>query len=131
MIKTSIALFAVATCLFISVLPAVAHHGRGATYDMKQMKELKGTVTEILWRNPHIAIFMDVKDETGNVTKWAIEHSNITTLSQLGYSRTTLKPGMEVTAYVRPGAKGQPIGLCMKILLADGKEIFQRRVGVD
>ena len=129
--KTLIALFAIVVCVFIGVLPAVAHHGRGATYDMKQMKELKGTVTEILWRNPHIAIFMDVKDESGNVTKWAIEHSNITTLSMLGYSRTTLKPGMEVTAYVRPGAKGQPIGLCMKIVLADGKEIFERRVGVD
>jgi len=128
--KTLIPLTAIVFIL-ISVLPAVAHHGRGATYDMKQMKELKGTVTEILWRNPHIAIFMDVKDDGGNVTKWAIEHSNITTLSQLGYSRTTLKPGMEVTAYVRPGAKGQPIGLCMKIMLADGKEIFQRRVGVD
>src|SRR5215831_10259138 len=101
MTKTLIPAFAVIACLLISVLPAVAHHGRGATYDMK---ELKGTVSEVIWRNPHIAIFMDVKDETGNVTKWAIEHSNITTLSQLGYSRTTLKPGMEVTAYVRPGA---------------------------
>jgi hypothetical protein len=131
MTKTLIPAFAVIACLLISVLPAVAHHGRGATYDMKQMKELKGTVSEVIWRNPHIAIFMDVKDETGNVTKWAIEHSNITTLSMLGYSRTTLKPGMEVTAYVRPGAKGQPIGLCMKIVLPDGKEIFERRVGVD
>ena len=129
--KTLTLLFAVAACLAISVIPALAHHGRGATYDMKQTKELKGTVTEILWRNPHIAIFMDVKDESGKVTRWAIEHSNITTLSMLGYSRTTLKPGMEVTAFVRPGSQGQPIGLCMKIVLADGKEIFQRRVGVD
>jgi hypothetical protein len=130
MTKSLISVIAAAACLLIT-LPAMAHHGRGATYDMKQMKELKGTVTEVIWRNPHIAIFMDVKDETGNTTKWAIEHSNITTLSQLGYSRTTLQPGMEVTAYVRPGAKGQPIGLCMKIKLADGKEIFERRVGVD
>ena len=124
-------LFMVVACLSAAVIPALAHHGRGATYDMKQMKELKGTVNEVIWRNPHIAIFLDVKDDSGKVTKWAIEHSNITTLSMLGYSRTTLQPGMEVTAFVRPGAKGQSIGLCMKIRLADGKEIFERRVGVD
>jgi len=129
--KTFISVFAVTACLFISGLPAAAHHGRGASYDMKQILPLKGTVTEVLWRNPHIAIFMDVKDENGKVTKWAIEHSNIVTLSQQGYSRTTLMPGMDITAYVRPGSKGQPIGLCMKIVLADGKEIFQRRGGVD
>ena len=31
-----------------------------------------------------------------------------------------------MTAYVNPGAKGEPIGLCQKIILPNGKEIFQR-----
>jgi uncharacterized protein DUF6152 len=102
-----------------------AHHGRGATYAKKEIS-LKGTVKEVLWRNPHIAIFLDVKDENGKVTTWAIEHSNVSQLARLGYSKTTLHPGMEVTAVVNPGSKGDPIGLCQKIVLADGKEIFLR-----
>jgi len=102
-----------------------AHHGRGATYAKKEVS-LKGTVKEVLWRNPHIAIFLDVKDENGKVTTWAIEHSNVSQLARLGYSKTTLHPGMEVTAVVNPGSKGDPIGLCQKIILADGKEIFLR-----
>src|SRR5437763_511694 len=77
-------------------------------------------------RNPHIAIFLDVKDDSGKVTTWAIEHSNVSQLARLGYSKTTLRPGMEVTAVVNPGAKGEPIGLCQKFVLADGKEIFLR-----
>jgi Family of unknown function (DUF6152) len=88
-------------------------------------------VAEVLWRNPHIAIFIDVKDESGKVTRWAIEHSNIVTLTQQGYGRTTLKAGQEVTAFVRPGAKGEPIGLCMKIVFPDGRQIFDRNPGVD
>jgi len=108
-----------------------AHHGRGATYDMKKQLSLKGIVTEVLWRNPHIVIFLDAKDSNGNVVKWTIEHSNITTLAQQGYGKNTLKPGQEVTAIVRPGAAGTPVGLCMKMILADGKEIFQRGTGVD
>src|SRR5438552_5992553 len=106
-------------------IPAFAHHGRGATYAKKEIS-LKGTVKEVLWRNPHIAIFLDVKDDSGKVTTWAIEHSNVSQLARLGYSKTTLRPGMEVTAVFNPGAKGDPIGLCQKIILADGKEIFLR-----
>ena|SRR5437867_5761649 len=129
--KKSIRLFALVGGLLVIALPLLAHHGRGATYDMKKQISLKGTVSEVLWRNPHIAIFLDVKDEAGGVTKWTIEHSNITTLVMQGYGRQTLKAGQEVTAVVHPGASGIPVGLCMKIIFADGKEIFKRGTGVD
>ena len=117
--------FLLSTILVLSSIPLLAHHGRGATYAKTELS-LKGTVKEVLWRNPHIAIFLDVKDDSGKVTTWAIEHSNVSQLARLGYSRTTLRPGMEVTTVVNPGANGEPIGLCQKIILADGKEIFLR-----
>jgi len=117
--------FALVAILALSSTPLLAHHGRGATYAKTDLS-LKGTVKEVLWRNPHIAIFLDVKDNNGKVTTWAIEHSNVSQLARLGYSRTTLRPGMEVTAIVNPGSKGDPIALCQKIVLADGKEIFLR-----
>jgi len=118
-------LAAAALALILATTPLFAHHGRGATY-AKQEVALKGTVKEVLWRNPHIAIFLDVRGDNGKVTTWAIEHSNVSQLARLGYTKTTLRPGMEVTAYVNPGSKGDPIGLCQKIVLADGKEIFLR-----
>ena len=103
-----------------------AHHGRGATYDTKRQIALKGTVSQLLWRNPHIAIYLDVKGDDGKTVTWVIEHSNISQLARLGYGRNTLQVGMDVTAHVNPGSRGEPIGLCQKIILADGKEIFQR-----
>jgi hypothetical protein len=118
--------------VIIPILPAgppflFAHHGRGTTFDMSKMTELKGTVTEVQWRNPHIGIFIDVRDETGKVVNWAIEHSNVITLSDEGYNRNTLKPGQEVTAVVNAGTGGRAIGYLFKIVLPDGKEIFHRR----
>src|SRR5215510_2524913 len=110
----------------LNAIPLLAHHGRGSTYDTKKEVPLKGTVKEVVWRNPHIAIFLDVKDPSGKVTTWAIEHSNVSQLARLGYTKGTLRPGMEVTAVVNPGSKGEPIGLCQKVILADGKEIFLR-----
>ena len=123
--------FVVFAGLLTTSIPLRAHHGRGATYDLKRQVSLKGVVAEVLWRNPHIAIILDAKDARGSVVQWTIEHSNITTLARQGYGKNSLKAGQEVTAVVRPGADGAPIGLCMKIILADGKEIFQRGAGVD
>ena len=77
-----------------------AHHGRGSTYDAKKTVDLKGTINKVMWRNPHIQFLADVKGADGKVTTWTIEHSNVSTLARLGYDRTTLKPGMEVTAHV-------------------------------
>jgi Family of unknown function (DUF6152) len=123
------AVFLTVAFMLLAVLgsrPLLAHHGRGSTYDTKKELPLKGTVKEVVWRNPHIAIFLDVKDANGKVTTWAIEHSNVSQLARLGYTKGTLRPGMEVTAVVNPGSKGEPIGLCQKVILADGKEIFLR-----
>ena len=117
--------------LILAASPVMAHHGRGSTYDMKKELSLKGIISEVSWRNPHIAIFLDVKDADGKVTTWTIEHSNITTLAKQGYGRTTLKAGQEVTAVIHPGAAGTPVGLCVKFFLPDGRQVFQRGTGVD
>ncbi len=102
-----------------------AHHGRGDTYIADTTKEIQGTVKEVLWRNPHVAILIDV-EENGQTTTWTIEHSNVSTLARLGYGRQTLKPGMDVTAVIFPGSQDRPIGLCSRIILEDGTQVFMR-----
>ena len=109
----------------------LAHHSRGGTYDMKKQVTLKGTVTEVSWRNPHVAIYMDVKDPDGKVVNWAFENSSVSTLARQGYSRNTLRVGQEITAIVNPSALGAPRGIVVKVVLADGKEIMSRETGAN
>lgn len=107
--------------------PLLAHHGTGISYDLQApLVTIKGTVTEFAWRNPHVSIFIDVKDEKGNVVNWGLEHNNVNSLATLGYHRNTLRPGQEVTAVFHPSRSGAPVGLTVKIILPDGKEILQR-----
>jgi hypothetical protein len=107
---------------------AAAHHGTGISYDLEApLVTIKGVVTEFAWRNPHVSIFLDVKDEKGNVINWGIEHNNVQSLARLGYHRNTLRPGQEITAVIHPSRSGAPIGLTVRIVLADGKEILQRQ----
>ena len=104
------------------------HHGTGISYDLTApLQTIKGTVTEFAWRNPHVSIFIDVKDAEGKVVNYALEHNNVNSLATLGYNRNTLKPGQDVTAVFHPSRSGAPIGLTVKFILADGKEILQRQ----
>jgi len=115
--------------LSVLAAPLNAHHGRGATYDMKKRITLKGTVTRVDWRNPHVVIWMDTKDETGKVVNWGFENAGVSQLAQEGYNRNTLKAGQEITAVVNPAANGGPTAIVVKVILADGSEIMSRERG--
>jgi len=120
----------VLTALYsLATSPLLAHHGRGATYDMKKRVTLKGTVSRIEWRNPHVLIYMDVNDADGKVVTWGFENSGVSTLAQEGYNRNTLKVGQPITAIVNPAANGAPTAIIVKIILADGSEIMSRDNG--
>jgi hypothetical protein len=109
--------------------PLAAHHGRGQSFDMKKQVTLKGIVSQVKWQNPHVLIFIDVKNDAGEVVNWAFENSNVHTLATQGYNRNTLKVGQDVTAIVNPAANGSPLGIIVKVVLADGKEIMSRERG--
>jgi hypothetical protein len=123
--------FVVFAGLLATSISVSAHHSRGGTYDMKKQVTLKGTVTEVAWRNPHVAIYIDVKEPDGKVVNWAFENSSVSTLARQGYSRTTLKVGQEITAVVNPSALGAPRGIVVKVILADGKEVMSRETGAN
>lgn len=125
--KTKLLLASIATLALLSAIQLLAHHGTGISYDLQHNPiVLKGTVTEFRWKNPHVSIFLDVKDETGKVVSWSIECTSIIGYARKGYNRNSLKAGQEVTALVYPSrVKGTPAGTLAKITLPDGKEILQ------
>ena len=104
--------------LFASV--ALAHHGR-AGYG-NEISTVKGTVTEVQWKNPHVFIAFDVKDDKGNVVHWLAELSSPATMLAAGMSRTTLKAGDEIVIKGKVGLEGAPFTLVDSIT-RDGKAI--------
>jgi hypothetical protein len=124
--KRILTLLSVVVALSVIAVPIFAHHGRGATYDGDKETILKGTVTELAWRNPHVLIYMDVKDASGKVVNWAFETSNVSSMSREGWSRNTLRPGQEISVTFNPSRAGAPIGVVRKVTFADGKEITTR-----
>ena len=116
---------------FSVMVPLAAHHGRGSTYDMNKRVTLKGVVSRVDWRNPHVVIYMDVKDDAGKMVTWGFENAGVSQLAQAGYNRNTLKVGQDITAIVNPAANGAPTAIVVKVILADGSEIMSRETGAN
>ncbi len=102
---------------------ALAHHGRGLIYDAKKETTVKGTVTEFLWRNPHVEIGLEAADATATPRQWLIEASSAGVLSTHGWTKRSIKPGEVVTVTFHPGVKGTATGDLMKVVFADGREL--------
>ena len=103
-------------------LPALAHHG-GAAYDMGSRVTLKGVIANFEWTNPHSQVHLDVTDEKGNVVHWDFETQPPSILIHAGWNRNSLKPGDQVTLTAAPTKNGAPVGILMKVVLADGTEL--------
>jgi hypothetical protein len=93
---TGIRLLAAAAGLLAMSMPLAAHHSFAAEYDAKKPVALKGVVTKIDWMNPHVYFYIDVEDEGGKVTNWALEMGPPNGLQRAGWTRNTMKVGDEV-----------------------------------
>jgi hypothetical protein len=77
---------------------AVAHHSFAAEFDRDQPIELKGIVTKIEWTNPHVWVYMNVRDEaTGEMVNWGVELGPPHLLQRSGWRGDTLSIGTQIT----------------------------------
>jgi len=97
----------------------LAHHGRAGYAN--EIQTVKGTVADVQWKNPHVFIGFDVKDDKGNVVHWLAELSSPATMLAAGMSRTTLRTGDEVVIKGKLGVDS-PIVLVDSIT-RDGKPV--------
>jgi Family of unknown function (DUF6152) len=108
--------------LFVSG-PLRAHHGE-TNYDTEKVVSVKGTVTDFQFINPHVQIFLDVKNDKGEIEKWSCEaRSPIMLVRVGGWDKNTLKPGDVITASGFRAKNGSNILRLKKIVLANGREM--------
>ena len=102
---------------------AAAHHSQPGFNPNTKPIELKGTVAEYRWRNPHVLFFWDVKDESGKVVRWVGEFPSVTTSIARGMTKDTFKVGEAVTVTGIPATAGTPALQLRTIVKADGTVI--------
>lgn len=89
-------LFAIVFGSFLVVAPLAAHHSFSAEYDSKKPVTLHGIVTKVEWMNPHVYFYLDVTDDSGSISNWALEMGPPNGLERSGWTRNTMHVGDEV-----------------------------------
>ncbi|HSC16530.1 MAG TPA: DUF6152 family protein [Gammaproteobacteria bacterium] len=103
---------------------AEAHHAFAAEFDINRPVKLTGTVTKIEWTNPHAWVFVDAKDDQGNVQSWAVELVGINDLLRLGWGRDRVKTGDVVNVDGFGARNGTNTANAVSVRLASGELVW-------
>ena len=118
-----IALFVIGVAL-LSAQALSAHHSFAAEFDRNSPVTLTGSVTRVDWGNPHIWVFLDVKDDSGRVSNWGVEGGAPNALFRNGWRKDSLKVGDTVTVEGFKSKDGLPRANANRVTLPDGRRVF-------
>ena len=88
------------------ILPgaALAHHSL-LTYDVDEIVEIEGEVTNVFWRNPHVQLTVRAVDDDGGERVWTVEGSPVNSMERAGIDQAVVSVGDYVSL------AGHPSGL--------------------
>jgi len=102
--------------------PLFAHHSSSA-YDMAHPVDMKGVVTNMEWSNPHVFIYMDMKDDKGTVEQWRVEGNSPNMLFRAGWKKEMIKVGDALQVNGAPAKNGAKDLRLISLTLANGQKL--------
>ena len=109
-------------CLVLSGASARAHHSVPGTFDVNKTVVITGTISRIDWINPHVYIYVDVKERDG-MTTWKIETLPTLHMRRVALSRADIMEqakGGDVTVHLYPAIKNPSAGFLLRVTFAEG-----------
>ena len=102
-----------------------AHHSLTAEFDTNKTVTLSGTITGMKWTNPHSWLYIDVRNQRGQLENWAVEFASPNSLYRRGWRKSDLPPKdvITVVGYPSRDTKTRTIS-ATDVKLPDGRTLF-------
>ena len=106
-----------------------AHHGQVGLFDESRIVELKGTVKQWSFVNPHPVLVLDASDEKGARRDWDVYFGPgaVPSLRRQGFAPDTFTVGETVVIKGHPATSGDPgvdvTGKGTGVTRADGRSV--------
>jgi|SRR5580704_7172628 hypothetical protein len=97
----------------------LAHHALKTQFDMQRTITLTGAVTKMDWSNPHVRLYLEVKDQSKTVN-WELYLGSPNQQMLNGWKIDTYKRGDHVSVDAYPARDGSSVGFARKIAAASG-----------
>lgn len=96
---------------------ALAHHALEAQFNTQKTIELTGAVKKIDWSNPHVRLYIELKDESNTVT-WEVDMGSPNLQLMAGWRIDTYRRGdlVRVDAYPATNGSNVAYGRTVKLL---------------
>jgi len=111
-LRSYIAVLLCAIAIMTTSTVSVAHHSHG-NYDVRNYTHLSGTVSQVIWLNPHVWVHIDTATPDGDTETWALEGGSVNEVIKRGWQKDSLKVGDKIDVRchaLRDGAKGCLLG---------------------
>ena len=120
-VAVAVAALAAALVLGAGVTPGYAHHSF-AMFDQTKTSELTGTLKDVAWNNPHIAMIVVVPGDNGQTAEWHFEAGPPAFMLRAGLKRDDLSSriGSKVIVTFHPLKDGRTGGSLQGVKFEDG-----------
>jgi hypothetical protein len=108
----------------LAVRSVSAHHAFSSVYDDKRTVTIDGVVTEFRFVNPHSMMTIEVRDESGAVTRWVVEFAGRLNLSEVGWTADSIRAGEKVSVTGNPTWEKMPRLFFKRLVRPDGSELL-------
>ena len=114
--------FWMVVALFLSAVPALAHHALQAEFDTAKRGEFTGVLTRFALINPHCRWFFDVKKPDGTIDKWEVSAAGAGPVRAAGLARA-FKVGETFRVTYAPARNGSNLGRVVDLIFPDGRKV--------
>ncbi|MBJ90245.1 MAG: hypothetical protein CMO98_10335 [Woeseia sp.] len=105
---------------------AYSHHSFTAEFDVSLKATLRGVITEVWFKNPHVRYVFEVSSENGEEETWDARGSPVVWLLRKGWTKDSIKVGDHVEMYGYLGHGGRKMLSIMTITLPDGQMLIDK-----